>query len=490
MSCRPISPVPTATQSQFRPESIPRPRASQAFLSAEEIAAWRAPSAGDVDPDLRRPLRQALSQHGQLDAGQTAGRFYPIACVALEVTQKCNLDCTLCYLSDHAEMAHDMPLEVLFRRIDTIERQYGAKTPVQLTGGDPTLRSPEHLERLCRYIRERGMRSCLMTNGIKATDTLLQRLAKAGLDDVAFHVDLTQDRRGYPTEVSLDPVRQTYIERAQKAGLRILFNTTVFEGNIEEMPAVAAFFRRNAAYVTLASFQMEAITGRGLVRKHTSGLTRERVTSLLDAGLGTRVNYDVASVGHASCTRYGAVLVAGDIAVSALDNSSLFVALLSRMEKHAVFEAATIRVAPTVCKILFRDPVFALRLTAHLITRLWLLRRGLLTSGGRVHRMSLLLHNFMDARELERDRCESCVFMVATERGLVSMCVHNARRDADIFAPVRIDTKDGPKWWSASTGRTSATPDDSQPEKMPFKRLKGRLRAKAEAGRKKCKTAT
>jgi len=86
-----------------------------------------------------------------LDAGQTDGQFYPIACVALEVTQRCNLDCTLCYLSDHAEMAHDVPLEFLFRRIDTIERHNGAKTPIQLTGGDPTLRSLENLERLCRH---------------------------------------------------------------------------------------------------------------------------------------------------------------------------------------------------------------------------------------------------------------------------------------------------------------------------------------------------
>jgi len=273
-------------------------------------------------------------------------------------------------------MAHDVPLEFLFRRIDTIERHNGAKTPIQLTGGDPTLRSPENLERLCRYIRERGMRSCLMTNGIKATDTLLERLAKVGLDDVAFHVDLTQDRRGYPTEVSLNPVRQAYIEPAQKAGMRILFNTTVFEANIEEMPAVAAFFRRNAAQVTLASFQMEAITGRGLARNHTSGLTMERVASLLDAGLGTRVNYDVASVGHASCARYGAVLVAGDNVVLALDNPSFFGALLSRMEKHAVSEGATTRVAPTVRKVLFRDPVFALRLSAYLISRLWHPRRG------------------------------------------------------------------------------------------------------------------
>ncbi|MEL6266429.1 MAG: hypothetical protein AAFR52_12405, partial [Pseudomonadota bacterium] len=46
------------------------------------------------------PLRQRLARHGQDGPGQLAGRLFPVACVALEVTQRCNLDCTLCYLSD------------------------------------------------------------------------------------------------------------------------------------------------------------------------------------------------------------------------------------------------------------------------------------------------------------------------------------------------------------------------------------------------------
>jgi pyruvate-formate lyase-activating enzyme len=114
--------------------------------------------------DRRAPLTAALARWGQAGPGQTAGRFYPIACVALEIAQRCNLDCTLCYLSDAAEMAHDVLLEVLFSRIGMIESHYGPGTSIQITGGDPTLRKPDDLEDLCRYIRARTMRSCLMTN--------------------------------------------------------------------------------------------------------------------------------------------------------------------------------------------------------------------------------------------------------------------------------------------------------------------------------------
>jgi hypothetical protein len=44
------------------------------------------------------------------------GRRYAIGCVALEITQRCNLDCTLCYLSESSEAVKDLPLEEVFRR--------------------------------------------------------------------------------------------------------------------------------------------------------------------------------------------------------------------------------------------------------------------------------------------------------------------------------------------------------------------------------------
>ncbi|MCP4380912.1 MAG: radical SAM protein, partial [Hyphomicrobiales bacterium] len=175
---------------------------------------------------LRHPLRSALKACGQDRPGQTAGRFYPIACVALEVTQRCNLDCTLCYLSDRAEMAFDVPLSVLYRRIDMIRERYGRGTSVQITGGDPTLRTVEDLRAICGYIRKSDLRSCLMTNGIRAKRPMLQALAAAGLDDVAFHVDLTQERAGYLDEKALNTLRREYIRRCEGLGLRVLFNTT------------------------------------------------------------------------------------------------------------------------------------------------------------------------------------------------------------------------------------------------------------------------
>ena len=94
---------------------------------------------------LGEPLRAALAKHNLFGPEQTAGRRWPIGCVSLEVTQRCNLDCSLCYLSEHSEAIRDFPLEEIFRRIDAIYDKYGANTDIQISGGDPTLRNHDEL---------------------------------------------------------------------------------------------------------------------------------------------------------------------------------------------------------------------------------------------------------------------------------------------------------------------------------------------------------
>lgn len=140
---------------------------------------------------------------GQWSGAQLIGRTVPIGCVALEITQRCNLDCTLCYLSESSEAIKDVPLEEIFRRIDDIARRYGEGTNVQITGGEPTLRTRAELLAVVRRTAGAGLRTALFTNGIRASRALLAELGEVGLREVAFHVDTTQQRRGYATETAL-----------------------------------------------------------------------------------------------------------------------------------------------------------------------------------------------------------------------------------------------------------------------------------------------
>ena len=74
------------------------------------------------------------------------------------------------------------------------------------------------------------------------------------------------------------------------------------------------------------------------------------------------------------------------------------------------------------------------------------MRRDLIAAR-RLSTLSFIIHNFMDACSLERERIEACVFKTATADGPISMCMHNAKRDDYILKPIAVDTENGRRYW-------------------------------------------
>ena len=411
------------------------------YLSAREIEAWPAggdglPAPGPPVPGLYAPLRWNLKRNGVWVPRQLAGRNWAMGCVALEVTQRCNLDCTACYLAEDAESHADPSLEEILRRVDMIQRHYGPDTNVQVTGGDPTLRSGDDLAAIVAHIRARGMRPALMTNGIRAKPGLLARLAGAGLIDVAFHVDLTQERRGYQTEAELNALRLDYMARASGLGLRIIFNTTLFGRNFHELPALVRFFRDHAKVVDMASFQIQAAAGRGRLGGREPRITPETVARGISQGAGAELDFDAVWVGHPRCSRYTTCLEAGGRLYPVLDDPGFLADLFSRTAGHAFGRQAWWRNAVSGARVARANPAIWPRAAGYVARKAWEMRAGLVESRGRVHKITFFIHDFMDSARLERERCESCIFMVATPGGPMSMCVHNAKEVRPVALPV------------------------------------------------------
>ncbi len=439
-------------------------------LTEREIDAWGPAPLPAPDADPRAPLAAAMAAEGLDGPRQLAGRAFAMACVALEITQRCNLDCTLCYLSDLSEAVHDLPMVEIRRRVGLIARHYGPGTTVQITGGDPTLRRPEELSEIVRWVKEEGLRAALFTNGIRATRALLTRLAESGLDDVAFHVDLTQERPGFATEMALNAVRDDYLARARGLGLRVIFNTTLFEGpeggNLAEVPALSNWFGARAQEITMASFQMQAETGRGVLGARAGGLSQEAVMEAISRGVGVALDFDAMQAGHPRCNRAAGLAVAGP-ARAALHDRRVLARLMPALGRHDWNSGADTRRA--ILAACLRRPSLGLSVLGWGLRLARALAPGLLR-GHRPARLSFMLHNFMDATALERDRCATCVFMTMTGAGPLSMCVMNARRDRHLLAPVPL--ADGRLWYPATGHAQPGPPDD-----LPTKRLKGRARA-------------
>lgn len=414
-----------------------------------------------VHPDLDARERRLAEAWASLDPAfrtpnQVLGRRSTVGCVALEITQRCNLDCTLCYLSESSESVRDVPMEVLERRIDAIRERYGPGVSVQVTGGDPTLRKRPELVAIVRRISERGLRPSLFTNGIKATRDLLAELAAAGLFDVAFHVDTTQRRKAYPTEEALNAVRRDYIERARGLKIAVVFNTTVHAGNLEEVPGLVRFFMRHSDVVGMASFQVQAATGRGEWRGRAGTVTPDSIAERVRSGVGLpSLAWDTALVGHPACNRGTMLATVGERAIDVLTDRPLYERFLQEF-RHVTFDRRDVQAtARRVVGAAFRNPYWLLRGGAFILRKLWSARREL-WKRERLGKITFFIHNFMDAAALDPERIRNCSFMVMTDDGPVSMCEHNARRDEYILKPIALATASGPAVWNPLDGSLRA----------------------------------
>ena len=423
--------------------------------------------------DARGKLRGSMQRSGQWHDGQMAGRRWPVACVSLEITQRCNLDCTLCYLSESSEAVRDLPLEEVFRRIDLIVAHYGRGTDVQVSGGEPTLRRRDELVQIVERIAQRGLRASLFTNGIKASRELLTVLAKAGLTDVAFHVDMTQQRAGFTSEAALNTLRSDYIERARGLGLGVFFNTTVHAANAHELPMLAAYFKAQADVVRFVSFQLQAETGRGVLGARTDAISNDSVAAQLCTGVGTPLHFNTLLAGHHDCNRSAVLLVINGRAYDAFGDENFIRRFMRETALLQIDRGTQWRALRSLVKAALSRPALVLASLRWLLAFGWKAKRDLLLARGRVHKLTLFTHNFMDACSLERERIDACVFMAVTQHGPMSMCAYNAKRDHYLLQP--LPTSKG-EWQPLAQ------------QVQPIKILKGRareawLQARREAAR-------
>ena len=449
-----------------------------------------APRGTAVDPATleprRTPLadplghaRMALQRAGEWGPGQMAGRRWPVACVSLEITQRCNLDCTLCYLSESSEAVRDFPLEEVFRRIDLIVAHCGPGTDVQVSGGEPTLRRRDELIAIVQRLASRGLRATLFTNGILATRELLQQLVAAGLTDVAFHVDSTQQRAGCADEAALNALRCDYIERARGLPLGVFFNTTVHAGNAGAVPMLAAFFVAHADVVRFASFQLQADTGRGVLGARSDAITQAGVAAALQQGAGVPFNLNVLGAGHSACNQSAVLLVVNGRAYDAFADAA-FVQRFMRDSAALQLDRGTPgRSLRSLFSAALRRPALCLAALRWAGALAWRARRDLLAARGRVHKLTLFTHNFMDATQLDAQRIDACVFMAITQDGPLSMCAFNARRDAWLLQP--LQTSAG--IWQPLPAGHAGVPT------YPIKWLKGKAREAALRERRERRAA-
>lgn len=451
-------------------------------LTADEIKDWKPYRLADDGLTARARAKERMQRAGQWAPWQMLGRRMSVGCVALEITQRCNLDCSYCYLSESSEALKDIPLEEVYRRIDMIYDFYGAKTDVQVTGGDPTLRKRDELVAIIRYIKQKGLRSSLFTNGIKATRDLLEELVDAGLEDVAFHVDMTQERAGYASEAALNAVRKEYIERARDLPLSVIFNTTAYPGNFHEVPALVQFFIEHADVVRLASFQIGADSGRGVERERVT-VSPETVIAAIQQGANAPLNFAAASAGHHACNRYAYGVIINGRMHDFLNDPGFVQYVLHESTGVTINRANKFDVLKAVTAFLVKRPKIFVGVIGRFAALAWRARRDLLAARGRVGKLSFFVHNFMDTEALDIERCDACSFMVMTPEGPMSMCVHNAKRDDYLLVAAEVKRENKLMYFNPATGQFQGQMPKNIAVTLTRKNARGRAKDAIDSGK-------
>jgi len=246
----------------------------------------------------------------------------------------------------------------------------------------------------------------------------------------------------------------------------------VYTNSLKSDRLLARWFRDRADAIAMASFQIQAATGRGVLGARAPTLTPESVMRAVADGAGTALDFDALAAGHPDCNRAAAIVTLGR-ATAPLHERRLIARLMPALPAHDWTDGRS--VARAVARACLRRPGLARAVLGHALRTAWALRAG--WGRARPRRLSFMIHNFMDADRLERGRCAACIFPCMTGAGPISMCLHNARRDRHLFRPVRLPEG---RLWNPATGGAEPSPP---PASVPGKKRKGRGRKVAARDR-------
>lgn len=231
-----------------------------AWRGFESYRRWQARGSRAATP----PVTETTLRHGcPHDCGLCPDHRQHSCCVLLEVTQRCNLRCPVCFAS--AAGAGSDPsipeIEAWVRQLQS----HGSPVNIQLSGGEPTVR--DDLPEIVRRIRARGFDFVQAnTNGLRlAKETgYAQALADAGLDCVFLQFDGVSDAvyrriRG----ANLLTIKKTAILRCADAGLGVVLVPTLVPGvNVGEIGNILAFALAHVPTVRAVHFQPVSYFGR------------------------------------------------------------------------------------------------------------------------------------------------------------------------------------------------------------------------------------
>lgn len=385
------------------------------WRGAPAFDSWRRPKIG-----YRGGRRETAPEKGcPYDCGLCPEHDQRTCTALVEVTERCNLHCPVCFADSGKVVARDANVEQLSERFAAIFASTG-DCNLQLSGGEPTVR--QDLPDVIRAARDAGFAFIqLNTNGLRlaADSELALQYRDAGLSSVFLQFDGVCDQvysvlRGRP----LRSEKQRALENLARAGLGVVLVVTVARGVNEEMLwEIVRFGMEGQPTVRGVHFQPLSFFGRypaGFMLDHItlpeimSGLARQ------SNGILSVADFRPPGCEHALCSFSAKYLVGADGRPTRLGNSDSCDCQPVRAEEGA--RKAIALTAKQWGSVTLSPPAPDRRADDldNFLAR------------ARSHTFSLSAMAFQDAWNLNLDRLRGCCIHVAPAGGgLVPFCAYN-----------------------------------------------------------------
>lgn len=202
------------------------------------------------------------------DCGQCPEHKSHTALALLDVTNRCNLRCPICFAhaAESGEVYEPTPEEVL-EMMKNLRSNKPVPTPaLQFAGGEPTV--SKHLPQYLRWAKDVGFKHTeIATNAIRLGKSLeyTEELEEAGLSTIYMQFDgVTPEPYEAARGMNLLPLKKQAIENCRKVGLdSIVLVPTVVRGvNDDQVGDIIEFAVENQDVVRSVNFQPVSITGR------------------------------------------------------------------------------------------------------------------------------------------------------------------------------------------------------------------------------------
>ncbi len=375
---------------------------------------------------------------GNTDISQGLSPFplrKPAGLAIIEVTERCNLTCPMCYAYS-SPSERDYSLEEIEMRLDQLIAVEGKGISLQISGGEPSVR--KDLDQIAAMVKRKGFGQLeMVSNGIRLArePEFAQKLVEWGFTSVYLQFDSTR-----PEDIvklrneDLWDVRVKAIAALERAHLPSTLAVSLYDGlNTDQIQQVIHFAWQHPDTVCAIAFQAATPFGRFEVdnqdgeegeQKPLRKLRMPEILKLIEeqAGVSQDLFFPVGE-GSPLCntfsllkhTKDGYKPIAPNFTLKEFmevvgPRPNMTLRMLTRGRAAILPQLVTniggsLKLMKTLWPHIGTDPSF------------WTSRKTL----------TLFVKPFMDESDIDMSRIERCCFHNASPRGVMSFCALNAK---------------------------------------------------------------